>query len=106
MVTVNEPDVPVLLWASATEQVSVVTPIGNFEPVLIGEQVPVVIVPSTRSVALIGSGSTLPVGSVVLATMFDGVVTVGGVVSVTVTVNDDAAETRPSTLVSVQLTVD
>src|SRR5579871_2783890 len=82
-VTVSVP-LPTLPAASFAEQVTVVAPIGNVEPDA-GEQVGVNF-PLTRSVAVAVNVTAAPFGPLA-STVTDVPVTVGGVVSRTVTVN-------------------
>jgi hypothetical protein len=91
--------VPVLN-PSLAEQVTVVVPTGKFEPDE-GEQFGM-IEPATASVAEAAPYVTaVPEGLPVVTLSFAGGVTTGGVVSTTVTLNDEAAELPAS----VQFTV-
>jgi hypothetical protein len=83
--TVNE-ELPVLLCASVAEHVTLVVPIAKTKPET-GEQVGVN-APSTISVADAEKVTAAPVEPVAAVVMFDGTVTVGDVVSSTVTVNE------------------
>jgi len=84
-VTVNE-QWPVLLAASVAEQFTVVGPRGKVLP-LAGEHV-TASVPSTRSLAVAVNVATAPAALVASFVMGDGQLTVGAVVSTTVTVNE------------------
>src|SRR6185436_14365116 len=84
-VTVNDPR-PVFPAASVDVQLTVVAPRGKSAP-LAGVQLTDV-VPSTRSVALDVKLKFAPVALVASTVAFAGTVTLGAVVSPTVTVND------------------
>jgi hypothetical protein len=100
-VTVNEAE-PVLPCVSAAVQVTVVTPIGNVEP-LAGAQL-TGRAPSTLSVADTKYVKTAPFGPMASIVAFAGTVMAGGVMSVTATVNE--AEPRlPCVSAAVQVTV-
>jgi hypothetical protein len=93
---------PVLPWASVAVHVTVVVPTGKFEPeagVHVG-----VIGPSTVSLAVAVNVSTFPDADPVLSVMSAGTVTVGGVVSCTVTWKEALLE-FPAASLAVQLTV-
>src|SRR5215471_5167476 len=94
---------PVLPWASVAEHVTRVEPIGNAVPDA-GVHVAVT-EPSTRSLALAVNVSTLPPGLVAESTRSAGTVTVGGVVSRTVALNE-AADLLPLASDAVHETVE
>jgi hypothetical protein len=100
-VTVNDA-VPVLLCRSVAEHVTVVVPIGKTLPE-VGLHV-VGRVPSNRSSALAENATAAPAGDVASAVMLAGTVTIGAVLSVTVTVNVFVVA-LPRLSVAVQLTV-
>jgi hypothetical protein len=100
-VTVNEA-APVLPRASVAVQVTVVVPSGNVNP-LAGVQVTST-TPSTVSVADAVQVNAAPDGLVASTVAFPGTVTTGGVVSLTVTVNE-AVPVLPRTSVAVHVTV-
>src|SRR3990172_10066734 len=100
-VTVNDPGVE-FPESSVAVQLTVVVPSGNVEPDG-GEQTTVGVV-SMRSDAVTENVTTAPEGPVAGTVMLPGNVSVGGVVSVTVTVKDPGVE-LPESSVAVQLTV-
>jgi hypothetical protein len=100
-VIVNDPLV-VRPTLSVAEQLTVVVPTGKVEPEA-GVQVGVS-APSTGSVAVTVKLTTAPPAFVAATVMFAGVVSVGGVDSLTVTVNE-FFPTLPVVSVAVQLTV-
>jgi hypothetical protein len=100
-VTTKESE-PVLLWESVAVQVTVVVPSGNVLPDA-GAQLGAML-PSTMSLAEAEYVTTAPPGPVAAVVMLAGTVTVGGVVSCTVTTK----ESEPVLLwesVAVQVTV-
>src|SRR6266581_2658609 len=76
---------PALLWASVAEQVTRVVPMAKVLP-LAGTQV-TASVPSTISLALALKVATAPAALVASLVMSEGQLTVGGVVSWTMTLN-------------------
>jgi hypothetical protein len=100
-VTVKEAE-PVLLCVSVAVQVTVVAPIGNVEP-LAGVQL-TGRAPSTLSVAEAEYVKTAPVSPVASTVALAGMVMTGGVLSVTVTVNE-AEPVLPWVSVAVHVTV-
>src|SRR6266581_9022867 len=81
---------PELLWVSVAEQVTTVVPMAKVLP-LAGTQV-TVSVPSTISLALALKVATAPDGPVASLVMSEGQLTVGGVVSWTMTLNLQSPE--------------
>ncbi len=84
-VTVNEPDV-VLPASSVAEQCTVVVPSGNIEPDVASQVT--ASVPATVSSASVMNAAVAPAGPVASLVMFAGSVSVGAVVSTTVTSNE------------------
>ncbi len=85
---------PVLPWASVAVQVTVVMAIGNTDPDA-GAQDTASVSPSTRSAAEALKVTAAPAALVASAVMLAGTVTVGGVVSVTVMLNELSADLLP-----------